>query len=207
VGDARCLLESLVGRPLRTVSGRETRVLECGVDTVRVWSARSPSGQPIPIKWVQETLDRLERDGEIEISVASVGYRSAFVGAVLGELPGAEVLRSVSPPRIRLTRRSQGATSGGQGRVVLVGCVKTKLDRRSAAKDLYRSRLSAARRAYAESTGEPWLSLSALHGLLEPEAQLDPYDLALTDLNASERTAWETGSCRRWNRALGICTI
>ena len=49
-------------------------------------TARSPTGQPVPIAWVQHALDRLAADGEIEISVESVGYRSAFIGAVLGAL-------------------------------------------------------------------------------------------------------------------------
>ena len=57
----------------------------------------------MPIAWVQAALDRLESDGEIEISVPSVGYRSAFIGAVLREVPGAEVVRTASPPRVRLT--------------------------------------------------------------------------------------------------------
>ena len=157
---------------------------------VRAWTARSPSGQPIPIRWVQEALDRLERDGEIEISVSSIGYRSAFIGAVLRELPGAEVVTSVSPPRIRLLPSARAIASGRPARVILLGCVKTKLDRRAAAKDLYCSRLWAGRRAYAESLGESWLILSAMHGLVEPEVELDPYDLALADLSPSERKRW-----------------
>ena len=48
-------------------------------------------------------IDRLARHGEIEISVASVGHRPAFIGAVLLELPGAHPVEA-SPPRIRLAR-------------------------------------------------------------------------------------------------------
>ena len=72
--------------------------IDCG--SVRIWTSRSPSGQPVPIAWVQEALDRIERDWEIEISVQSVGYRSAFIGAVLQELAGAEVVRTTTPPKI-----------------------------------------------------------------------------------------------------------
>ncbi len=73
-----------------------------GIDggSVRIWTSRSPSGQPVPIAWVQEALDRIERDWEIEISVQSVGYRSALIGAVLQELAGAEVVRTTTPPKI-----------------------------------------------------------------------------------------------------------
>jgi hypothetical protein len=101
VTDGREFLQSLMGKTLKTVTGRDNRVLDITGDSVRVWTSRSPGGQMIPLAWVQEALDRINRDGEIEISVASVGYRSAFIGAVLQELPDAEIIRS-SPPRIRL---------------------------------------------------------------------------------------------------------
>lgn len=50
---------------------------------------------------VQVGLDRLEEAGELEISVASLGHRSSFVGAVLATLPGAYLSRT-SPPRVLL---------------------------------------------------------------------------------------------------------
>jgi hypothetical protein len=102
VTDAKCLLTSLEGRSLQTVTGRPNRVLRLEGDRVWVSTTRSPSGQPVPVAWVQDAIDRLESVGEIEISVESVGHRSAFVGAVLRELSGAEVVLGVSPPRIRL---------------------------------------------------------------------------------------------------------
>jgi hypothetical protein len=39
---------------------------------------------------VKSAMDRLERDGEIDISVDSVGHRSAFVGAVRRAFPALE---------------------------------------------------------------------------------------------------------------------
>ena len=74
--------------------------------------------------------------------------------------------------------------------IVLVGCVKTKRAARSAAKDLYISPLWRYRRSYAERMGVPWYILSALHGLLDPDQRIDPYELALTDLRAKARRAW-----------------
>lgn len=59
--------------------------------------------QPVPVKWVEDAVTRLLADGEIEVSVASLGYRSAFVGAVLLQIPSTTLVQS-SPPRIRLTR-------------------------------------------------------------------------------------------------------
>jgi hypothetical protein len=96
------LLESLVGKDITTVTGRTNRVRAVESDHVLVATARSPAGQKVPVSWVQHALDQLYHHGSIEISVASVGYRSAFIGAVLSELPGAEVDRSKSPPWIRL---------------------------------------------------------------------------------------------------------
>ena len=51
---------------------------------------------------IQQAMDILERDGEVTIDVETVGYRSAFVGAVLGALPGATVVRT-SPPKISIS--------------------------------------------------------------------------------------------------------
>lgn len=206
MADARGLLTSLAGRALRTVTGRENRVLGIEGDFVRIWTRRSPSGRPVPIAWVEDALDRLERDGEIEISVPSVGYRSAFIGAVLRELPGAEVIRTESPPRIRLPRAVANRGSKGDAKMILLGCVKLKVDREAAAKDLYRSPLWTARRGFAEATGRPWMILSAMHGLVDPEERLAPYDLALTDLDAHERRAWGQRVAHALERRFGDLT-
>jgi hypothetical protein len=99
--DARQHLNALVGRTIYTLSRqRPNRVLELQDDMVIVATQKSPGGEPVPIAWVQDALDRLFRDGEIVVSVESVGYRSAFIGAVLGTLPDVEVL--TGPRRVRL---------------------------------------------------------------------------------------------------------
>lgn len=53
-------------------------------------------------------------------------------------------------------------------RVVVVGCVATKLDRPAPAKDLYVSPLFARRRRYAEAIGDLWVIFSAKHGIVGP---------------------------------------
>jgi hypothetical protein len=100
--NARSYLINLVGSEIRTVSGRSNRVLAIAGDDVMVGTNQSPIGKPVPIRWVQSAMDLLEQDGEVTIDVATVGYRSAFIGAVLSTLPGA-VLLPTSPPRIRLS--------------------------------------------------------------------------------------------------------
>jgi Phage integrase family len=87
-------------------------------------------------------------------------------------------------------RASMKATNPAGSRVVLLGCVKTKLGHRARAKDLYISQLWRGRRAYAEASGYPWLILSAKHGLLDPDQKIAPYDVALAHLTADARRRW-----------------
>lgn len=94
-------MESLVGQTVPTIAGRPNTILAVDGENVIVATARSPNGQPVPIAWVQQAMDMLARDGEVTIDVETVGYRSAFIGAVLATLPGASVLPT-SPPRLTL---------------------------------------------------------------------------------------------------------
>src|SRR5262245_21684274 len=62
--------------------------------------------------------------------------------------------------------------------LVVDGCSQRKLARRCAAADLYSpSQLYRAARRYAEREGSAgWLIVSAKHGLVRPDTELDPYD-------------------------------
>lgn len=75
-------------------------------------------------------------------------------------------------------------------RIGLVACAKTKLDHRAPARDLYVSPLFKAARAFAERNYHEWWILSAKHGLVDPDTELDPYDLALHDMDWLARTRW-----------------
>ena len=99
-GDARTLLMSLVGSEITTLTGRPNTILSVEDHDVIVATQRSPKGQPVPIDWVQSALERLIKDGEVEISVPSVGYRSAFIGAVLSSLAGTTT--RTNPSRVEL---------------------------------------------------------------------------------------------------------
>jgi hypothetical protein len=101
--------------------------------------------------------------------------------------PGAKHAERPHTParRARTTTRSPTTL-----RVVLLGCVKLKLDHRAPAKDLYASPLWNGRHAYAEAASCPWLILSAKYGLLDPEQLVAPYDVALADLSVSAQRAW-----------------
>jgi hypothetical protein len=61
---------------------------------------RSPHGKHFPLAPVQDAANRLFESGELALDVKSVGYRSAFIGAVLSALPGTRV--ELDPPRIQV---------------------------------------------------------------------------------------------------------
>jgi hypothetical protein len=101
--DMKAVISSLVGVSISTLTGRPNRVLRISGDKVWVGTAKSPQGKPVEIGWVQAAADRLFEHGEVEINVPSVGYRSAFVGAVLATLP--DVIAEARPRRVRLASR------------------------------------------------------------------------------------------------------
>jgi hypothetical protein len=74
--DARTILEALVGKTIHTLTGRQNVVVGIEGDEVRVGTSRSPGGQNVPIRWIQDALDQLAAEGTVDISVESVGYRS-----------------------------------------------------------------------------------------------------------------------------------
>lgn len=63
--------------------------------------------------------------------------------------------------------------------IALVGCAAAKLKRPAPARDLYTSQLFRKSCAYAEQNADRWYVLSALHGLVHPDAVLEPYNMKL----------------------------
>ena len=110
---ARNVLRALVGVEIRTVTGRPNMVLAMHGDTVTVRTDRSPNGQPVPIDEVQHGLDLLVTRGSVRASVAELGHRSAFVGAVLATLPTARV--AANPATITLEEVGAGGVDGVAG--------------------------------------------------------------------------------------------
>jgi hypothetical protein len=75
---------------------------------------------------------------------------------------------------------------------VLIGCTKEKLPAEAPARELYQGRLFLASVQYAEAIGARWFVLSAAHGLVDPDAVIEPYDVALARLNAADRETWRS---------------
>jgi hypothetical protein len=88
-------------------------------------------------------------------------------------------------------------------RVGLVGCVKSKKDRPTAARDLYKSPLFAGRRRWVEASCDTWFILSAKYGLVDPSTTLAPYDVTLADVSARDRRRWSSAVLASLAQALG----
>jgi hypothetical protein len=88
-------------------------------------------------------------------------------------------------------------------RIGLVGCVKSKRASSALARDLYTSPLFLGRRRWVEATCDRWFVLSALHGLVEPDWELAPYDMTLKDASDAERHAWSERVLREVKEAVG----
>jgi hypothetical protein len=74
--------------------------------------------------------------------------------------------------------------------ITLISCCGPKSSTPTRAADLYRSTLFRKSRQYAEHQGGPWFILSALHGLVDPDDVIAPYDVTLADLTRAERVQW-----------------
>jgi hypothetical protein len=88
-------------------------------------------------------------------------------------------------------------------RIGLVGCVKGKLPHAARARDLYVSPLFIGRRRYVERSCDSWYILSAKHGLVHPDALLDPYDQTLVGASVAERRRWGEMVLRQVDAELG----
>ena len=74
--------------------------------------------------------------------------------------------------------------------VILVGCVKSKCSHIAPGQRPLQLNALALAAAYAEMSGCQWYILSAKHGLLHPDVEIAPYDLALVDLPVFKRREW-----------------
>jgi hypothetical protein len=111
--DAEIVLRSLIGEPLVTVRrGRPNTIVEVSGDSAVVVTSRSPTGQRVPVAWLQDVLDRLGRGETLSLDPNSgsnsIGYRSSFLGAVLLTLPMIDVSDG-SPPIAKLTPNYEAA--------------------------------------------------------------------------------------------------
>lgn len=74
--------------------------------------------------------------------------------------------------------------------VGLVSCSSQKLRRAAAARELYTSALFQKSLAFAERTCAVTYVVSALHGLVELDQMLEPYDRTLAQMTRHDRACW-----------------
>ena len=73
-------------------------------------------------------------------------------------------------------------------KIVLIACVSKKRNKRAKAKDLYISPLFKSSYAYAlRQNPNKIFILSALHHLLHPDKETDPYDVTLSNVPKNKR--------------------
>jgi hypothetical protein len=79
----------------------------------------------------------------------------------------------------------------GEKRIVLLSCVSKKRTERARAEDVYISPLFRLSLAYARMLKpDAIFILSAKHGLVALDQEIDPYDVTLTNMSATERKRW-----------------
>ncbi len=76
-------------------------------------------------------------------------------------------------------------------KIILISCVSKKRSSRSKAKDLYMSALFQKNLHYAlQQQPEQIFILSAKYGLVTLDEEIEPYDLTLNTMSASEIRQW-----------------
>lgn len=86
--------------------------------------------------------------------------------------------------------------------VIVIGCGSAKRAEPAPARELYIGSLFVACRRYAEASGRPWAILSAAHGLVMPDSELDPYDARLV-LRGPALENWAMSAARGARLRLG----
>jgi hypothetical protein len=124
------LLRSLIGEEITTVTGIPNMVLAVQGGTALVRTSRSPGGQPVAVNEVQQGLDKLSARGTVRVSVEELGHRSAFVGAVLATLPGAQSARN--PATVTLSAPDDWPAGSDPAFAVLDGVASVKVRREQA---------------------------------------------------------------------------
>lgn len=83
-------------------------------------------------------------------------------------------------------------------RVAFVGCGASKadVDEPVPARDLYTSNYFQLKREYAETTCDGWYIVSAEHGVLSPDDEIEPYDTRISDLSDYELGKWSVRTSR-----------
>jgi cytoplasmic iron level regulating protein YaaA (DUF328/UPF0246 family) len=76
-------------------------------------------------------------------------------------------------------------------KIILISCVKTKLNKKAKAEDLYISNFFKKSLAYAKSLNpDKIFILSAKYGLLKLNDEIEPYEKTLNKMKQKDRKEW-----------------
>ena len=76
-------------------------------------------------------------------------------------------------------------------KIVLISCGKDKRNQRAKARNMYRGSLFKKSLRYAQKLSpDKIFILSAKHGLLELDTEIEPYDMTLNNMNTCKRRQW-----------------
>jgi len=76
-------------------------------------------------------------------------------------------------------------------KIVLISCASKKLSKKSKAREIYISPLFKLNLAYAKRLNPDAIYiLSAKHGLLDLDTEIDPYNITLNNMSTSQRKTW-----------------
>jgi hypothetical protein len=128
-----------------------------------------------------------------ELRRASVGARPLLWSECRAErrrMIAASAAQRAAGEHARDERKERLAVLGRYVKVALVGCGARKQAGTHAARDLYTGSLFRAAFAHAERTADEVYIVSALWGLVAPDAQLESYNRTLDAYGKREREAW-----------------
>lgn len=122
-------------------------------------------------------------DGWVRFKRAGI----APVTRATGQKPTTAFERPVS---LEVRAAPQAPISYAPGSIALVSCVATKRPGKHAARDLYASAWFKKVRQHVEGAGLTWYVLSAKYGLVDPDREIEPYELTLNNMSLRDRQAW-----------------
>jgi len=90
-------------------------------------------------------------------------------------------------------------------KIVLISCVKKKLDHKAKAKDMYISTLFRYNLEYAYSLhADKIFILSAKYGLLELDKEIEPYEKTLNNMSSAEIKNWASSVSNQLNTVANL---
>jgi hypothetical protein len=89
--DMHRLLKPYEGRTIKTYKGKPNRIIDIENESVLVGTMKSPSGEPVVVDDIRESLERLLEEGQVMYKGAAPrSNRDSFVVAFLLSLDGVQ---------------------------------------------------------------------------------------------------------------------